>query len=254
MDALFVLLYPILLITAIVLSILPRNKGRRIKVFFLLAGIPPLIFFTDEIIGRAYLQAKCSNNGGYVYKELIKTEGYFDGDYEKGCGSACLEALTVRGFSYYETEVSSNNSYHAYGKGFYKYFLVDRGSGLCAGGSAISIERTGDKYSLLPDDKCVSYKMLIAPSSRYEVSMIRDSDIVKWPFRMTKVFSYIRDRKKDEITASATSYRYWGGWVRNNSFAHNSAIGCPSIKESHGAIKDIIIRSTAGKITPKKRF
>lgn len=238
MDLLIILLAPFIFITAIIISLLKISKGRRLLVFSSIIAIPFLIFFGDEIFGQIYLKTICKKNGGYEYKEKIKADGYFDTDYDKGCGLSCLEALTKWGFSYYETNVQYSHPYHANEKGFYIYYLINKDLEHCSGGREIPRER-----GIIPEDKCVAYKKLTEPLSKYEVSMIRNTDFVEKPFRMTKVSSYIKDRKRDEIVASATSYRYWGGWVRNNSFGHNTASVCPSFKESHGMIIDIITTS-----------
>jgi|GEM_PF-5071861 len=243
MDALLFLLIPLLLIIAPLVSASRRFKGRRVKVLSLMLGIPFAVFFGDELLEQGFLHAQCRANGGYEYKELLKTDGYFDVDETQGCGLGCLEALTRWGYSYYETEVRYDYPYHATTKGFYKYYLVKSDSGLCAGGRAIPRER--GPSGILPDDKCVAYEIVSAPSSRYEVSMIRTTDVVNSPFKLQKVFSYVKDRKTNEVVASATSYRYWGGWVRNNSFGHNGATVCPEFKDSHGAIENLILTSNA---------
>lgn len=240
MDALIVLLTPLLVIVAVILIAKKKAKGHRLKILALTLGLPFIIFFGDEIVGQAYLHSLCSRHGGYQYKELIRTDGYFDVDETQGCGLGCLEALTRWGYSYYETEVRYDYPNHATEKGFYKYYLAGKNSGLCVSGREIPREK-----SILPEGKCVAFFRLTEPSSRYEVSMIRDSYIVQGPSGLHKVFSYIKDRKTNEIVASATSYRYWGGWVRNNSFGHNSATGCPSFQDSHGAIENIILTSNA---------
>ena len=243
MDAVLVLLVPLLLIVALIVSVSDRFKGRRFRVLSLTLGIPFVVFFGDELLEQEFVHALCGLKGGYQYNELLKADGYFDVDETQGCRGGCLEALTRLGYSYYETEVRDDYPYHATTKGFYKYYLVKNETGLCAGGKAIPRER--GPYGILSDDKCVAYEVVSAPSSRYEVSMIRTTDVVNSPFKLQKVFSSVRDRKANEVVASATSYRYWGGWVRNNSFGHNSATVCPEFKDSHGAIKSMILTSNA---------
>jgi hypothetical protein len=242
MDFLLIfLIFPLLLSAALS----QKYKGHRRKSLLLFIGVPFVIFFGDEIVGQGYLYTQCALNSGYQYKEPIRADGYFDADETKGCSLGCLEALTRQKFLYYESEVRDGYPYHATTPGFYKYYLVNKDTGLCAGGRAIPRERGA--YGLLPGAKCVAYEKLAAPSSRYEVSMIRTTDVVRSPFRLQKVFSYIKDRKTNAIVASATSYMYWGGWVRNSpySVAHNSATVCPSFRKSHAAIEDIIFTSNA---------
>jgi hypothetical protein len=243
MDLLLVLLTPLLLIGAFKVSSRDQFKGHRAKILSVLLGVPFAIFFGDELLERGYLHRLCAKTGGYQYQELLKADGYFDVDNTEGCGSRCLEALTRWGYSYYETEVRDKYAHLAPTKGFYKYYLVKSDSGMCAVGKAISREKRA--YGILPEDKCVAYEIVSEPSSRYEVSMIRSTDVVTSPFRLEKVFSYVKDRKTNEVVASATSYRYWGGWLRNNSIAHNSATGCPEFNNSHGAIQSLILTSNA---------
>lgn len=240
MDALLILLIPLLLITAVIVSARPKHKGRRLKVLALMLGVPFATFFGDEVVEQGYLHTLCSLYGGYQYKELIKADGYLDIDETQGCSLGCLEALTRWGYSYYETNIDYSYPYHASGGGLYQFYLADRNSGLCAGGREIPREK-----GILPNDKCVAWTKPKEPRSRYEVSMIRTSHVIQAPFKLDKVYSYVKDRKTNEIVASATSYRYWGGWVRNNSFGHNSATVCPSFQDSHGAIENMIITSNA---------
>jgi hypothetical protein len=242
MDLLAWLLLPTLAFVTFFIVIIPEMRGRRLRVAGLGFGLPFLVFFGDELAGRGFVHALCATEGGYQYNELLKADGYLDVDETEGCGLGCLEALTRWGYSYYETEVRSAR-YHAASKGFYKYYLVESDSERCAGGKAIPRER--GPYGILPPGRCVAYDLVSAPTSRYEVSMIRTTDLVTTPFKLQKVFSYVKDRERSTVVASATSYRYWGGWVRNNSFGHNGATACPEYKDSHGAIQNLILTSTA---------
>jgi hypothetical protein len=211
----------------------------RLVVWLLMIGIPLVIFFADELIGQAYLNTMCRQYGGYKYGEPIKTEGYFAVDNKRGCELGCIEALTRWKYKYYEVEVHSRDAYHSKGKGIYHYYLVDKTDGHCAGGRAIPREK-----SILPDDKCVAYSLLREPISKYEVSMIQSTDVKSFYGRVDKVYSYVKDRKTGELLGSATSFRYWGGWVRRHPFEHNSATVCPSFEDSHAAIFNMIITST----------
>ena len=83
-------------------------------------------------------------------------------------------------------------------------------------------------------------KEIKEPSSRYEISITKTINVVEWPFEMQKSYSYVKDRDANKIVASAISYRYWGGWVRNASIGHNSASTCPSFDESHGGLLEKI--------------
>ena len=120
--------------------------------------------------------------------------------------------------------------------GVYKFYLADKNSKECVGGRSIPREK-----GIVPDDKCVAYEKSEEISSRYEISMIETKKLLNKPFRLSRTYSYVRDRKTDKIVASAASYRFWGGWVRKYSFAHNSASSCPTFRDSHGAIYDAII-------------
>ena len=242
MDLLAWLLLPLLAFVTLFMLIMPEMRGRRLRVAGLGFGLPFLAFFGDELAEQGFVHALCAVEGGYKYNELLKADGYLDVDETEGCGLGCLEALTRWGYSYYETDVRSAR-YHAASKGFYKYYLAKIDSGHCAGGKAIPRER--GPYGILPADKCVAYEVVSAPTSRYEVSMIRTTDLVTSPFKLQKVFSYVKDREANAVVASATSYRYWGGWVRNNSFGHNTATACPEFQYSHGAIHNFILTSTA---------
>ena len=241
MDLLaWLLLLPLAFFTFFIV-IMPEMRGRRLRIAGLWVGLPFLVFYGDELAEQGFVHALCAIEGGHQYNELLKADGYLDVDETEGCGLGCLEALTRWGYSYYETGVRSAR-YHAESKGFYKYYLVESDSGRCAGGGAIPRER--GPYGILPAAKCVAHEAVSAPTSRYEVSMIRTTDLVTSPFKLQKVFSYVKDRPSNTIVASATSYRYWGGWVRNNSFGDNGATVCPEFKDSHGAIQNLILTST----------
>lgn len=239
MDILLIVLFIVLIGIASKRSATSTNISSRIWIWVIIVGIPVLIFFTDEMIGQAYLHIMCKRFGGYEYKEPVKAEGFFDIDNDSGCRLGCLEALTRWNFKYYETEVRSRTPYHAHGAGIYRYYLVDRTSGHCAGGREIPREK-----SILPEDKCVAYSKLREPGSRYEVSTIQTSNIKDDFMKVDKVSSYVKDRKTGEFVGSATSFRYWGGWVRNHSYAENSASVCPSFNDSHAAIHNLIITAT----------
>ena len=240
MDFILIFLIPIILLVSL-FAIPSSKKGTRSRVSFFLLGLPFIFFFGDEIIGQTILHTLCTINGGYKYSEIINTEGYFDSENDRGCEVGCLEALTRWGFLYYETEVHNGYKYHAPKKGIYKYFLTDKKTLECSG------KKVPRETGILPEDKCVSYNIISKPTSKYEVFMIEHKNIIKWPFELNKKYSYVKDRTTDKIIASATSYQYWGGWVRNNAFGHNSASTCPSFKESHGAIQNLIITSKVRK-------
>jgi len=239
MDILgWLLLLPLAFFTFFIV-IMPEMRGRRLRIAGLWVGLPLLVFFGDELAEQGFVRALCAIEGGHQYNELIKADGYIDVDHTEGCGLSCLEALTRWGYTYYETGVRSPR-YRAESIGFYKYYLLDSDSSRCASGGAIPRER-----EILPAGKCVAHETASAPTSRYEVSMMRSTDLVTSPFKLQKVFSYVKDRQSNTVVASATSYRYWGGWARNNSFVHVSATVCPEFKKSHGAIQDLILTSTA---------
>lgn len=233
---LMLILLPVAIWIAILVAKRFKHGGIRLVVGLLV--FLPIFFapFGDELVGRAYLYSLCSANGGYQHKELVKADGYFDAAEKEGCSGACLGALTMMGFTHYESNVRYDYPNHASDWGFYKFYLVNRDSGLCAGGREIPLEKV-----VLPVDKCVASLTLPAPSSRYEMFMMERSYVRNslLGVMLEKNFSYLKDRNTNEIIASATSYRYWGGWVRHNLVPNNSATTCPSFNESHGAMQNI---------------
>jgi hypothetical protein len=178
-----------------------------------------------------YLKLRCSSEGGHEITKVVQTDGYFDATYDSGCSLGCLEALGKRRFQYYEAEARDQYQYHIGEKGIYRFQLIDKTQGGCAGGRAIPREP-----EFVNSGQCVAAKKLQQIEAKFEVSMSNSTEIGPGLFKAQKVHSYIKDRNSGQLLASATSFRYWGGWIRNNSFGHNSASVCPTYGESHGAL------------------
>lgn len=252
MDLIAFLLFPILLIVAFVRVVSPENKGRRFRIAAVTLGIPFLIFFVDEIIGQSYLNLQCAVDGGLNSSKELSAEGYFSADDHSGCGSECLHALLRRGLKYYEVDVQGSYAFYTTKRGMHRFYLADKHSGECADGRPNDLPHPRHlEKDFMPQGKCVAYRVLEGPDSRYEVSMNNKSPV--WPFRkgqsrvwpyparLYKEFSYVKDRKSGEVVASYTSFWWWGGWLRNNSFGHNSATVCPAIGSVNADVRDLII-------------
>ena len=214
------------------------SKDRRVKVFLIWLSVPFVIFLGDELIGQAYLNLRCSLEGGYEITKVVQTEGYFDATYDSGCSLGCLAALAKDGFRYYEAEARDKYQYHVREKGVYRFQLIDKAQGRCADGRAIPREP-----EFVKSGQCVAATKLQQIEATVELSMTKDSEIGPGFFKAQKVHSYVKDRNTGQVLGSATSFRYWGGWVRNNSFGHNSASVCPKFSESHGALARVLTPS-----------
>jgi hypothetical protein len=57
--------------------------------------------------------------------------------------------------------------------------------------------------------------------------------------KIERVDSYVRDRGTGELLAKGTSFRSWGGWL-TKSLSFGSAMVCPSWKDSHGPIEEVL--------------
>jgi hypothetical protein len=225
-------------VTGLTLAALPRSKGRRVMVVSLWLGIPLLIFLGDEAIGQIYLKVRCSVEGGHKITKTVEAEGYFDATRDSGCALGCLEALSRRGFDYYEAEARDQYQYHAPEKGIYRFQIIDQARGGCAGGRAIPREP-----EFVQKGKCVAATRLNRIEAKFEVSMIKNTEVGPGFFKAQQVYSYVKDRDSGQLLGSATSFRYWGGWLRNNSFGHNSASSCPTFADSHGALEKVLTPS-----------
>ena len=240
LELIFFIISPVLLFLALFTSSKVNNVRDKIIIFFSIFFLPLIVVFFDEIKGQAYLYSLCYKNGGVTYKKTLNTEGYFNIYGARGCDRKCVLALTHWGYSYYETKASGYNPYHADGKGewIYKYFIANSDSELCSDGRKIPGEK-----KLLTDSQCIAYYKIIKPSSRYAMASVRDDKSNSLPAGLIKKYSYIKDLKEDKIIASATSYWYWGGWVRTNSFGSNSASFCPSFENSHQVLYKVVLTS-----------
>lgn len=235
MEFVLIILIPIIFILAITIPFKNSYKGRRLKVFFVITGVPFIVLFGDELIGQAILKTTCIINGGYKTAEIDKTQGYFviDRYGNNKCDSQCVKALVITGIPYYENTFIYDHS--KYPNIYSRYYLADLSS--VDGYQCVTLGKfTYDKFKPFLKNRCVIYKEIEKPSSKYEISLTKTIHLVKQPFEMQKSYSYVKDRDTSKIIASATSYRYWGGWVRNTSFGHNPASSCPSFDESHGGL------------------
>ena len=232
MEFVLIFLVPVIFILAITIPLSPRHKGRRAKVFFIIIGVPFVALLGDELIGQAIFKSICINDG-YKQIEPITSAGYYDSDTTKsGCNKQCFKALVVKGIPYYENTAKYNNS--KYPDEHFKYYLTDLpilDSRQCA--SNIEI---GDELKTLIKGKCVIYEKTNKLSSKYEISIRQSSYTMMRPFEIKKLFSYIKTRENNKIIASASTYMFWGGWLRNASFGHNSATTCSSYKNQHGIL------------------
>ena len=233
MEFVLIFLIPVIFILAITIPFSSRHKGRRFKVFFIIIGIPFIILFGDELIGRAILHTTCILNGGYKHAELDKNEGYYDADTTKrGCNQQCVKALVIKGIPYYENTVPLSPSYP---DEHYKYYLAElpikKPNQFCA--SLIGIK---PELRSMMKNKCVIYEKIEKPRSKYEISIDNSERIVTRPFEMKKLFSYIKDRNTNKIVASAAIYYYGGGWLRNAQFSHNGYTTCPSSRASYSIL------------------
>ena len=221
----------------IVVAVLPSSQGRRVKVLLIWLGVPFAVFFGDEIVGQAYLKVRCGLEGGHETPGVVITDGYFDANETRGCSIYCLEALGERGFQYFEAETGGGyDAFHVREKGVYRFRVIDKNQGDCAQGRAIPREP-----EFVNKDQCVAATKLEQIEARFEKSMIQSTEAGAGIFKAQKVDSYVKDRNSGQLVASATSFRYWGGWVRNNAFGHNSASVCPTWGESHGAVERVLV-------------
>ena len=230
MEFVLIFLIPIIFLLAITIPFKDSYKGRRLKVFFIITGVPFIILFGDELIGQAILKTTCVINGGYKHAELDKNEGYYDADTTKrGCNQQCVKSLLIKGIPYYENALSLSPRYP---DEHYKYYLAEspikKPNKFCA--SLIGIK---PEFRSLLKNKCVIYEKIEKPSSKYEISIRNSERIVIRPFKMKKMFSYVKDRQTNKIISSAATYYYGGGWVRNSSFSHNGYTVCPQSGKSH---------------------
>ena len=246
MDLLAFLLFPILALVTVAIWLSPKSKGRRLRISFMTFGIPFLVFFLDEILGQVYLRAMCTFEGGYKVSEPVRADGYYStyrDTVHAGCALDCLQALLVHKFQYFETDVKYQYPYFTNQQGVHRFFLVDRETGKCL----TEGQQTSGGWGKIPPDKCIAYTRSAEPTSKFEVSMATmdfwdsTNKIGLTPIKLQRNYSYVKDRGSGKIVGSETTYWYWGGWVRNNAIAHNSATACPNLELSHRAIFDKII-------------
>lgn len=237
MEVLALLLFPVLILVALARIVSPKSKGRRLRLVMMLLVVPLLAFFLDEVIGQSYLHARCAVNGGLTVSGNVDAEGYFDPDEQTGCHYECLYALLDRNFRYYEADVRKPYAHFTAELGVHKFFLAHKQSNECAKGKLTHRDHV---LRRIPEGMCVAYKLLQTPSSKYEVSMSNEKPIWSFLPRMYKEFSYVKDRESGTLVASYTSYWWWGGWLRNNSFSHNSATVCPTIGSIDADVRKVI--------------
>jgi hypothetical protein len=245
-----VLAYPVLAVLALVTVVRssnPKNKGRRLRIAAATFGVPFLFFFLDEIVGQAHLHALCILDGGYTVSETVRADGYFSPHRDRdrtldGCALDCQNALLVNKFRYFETDVRYDFPYFTDKKGVHQFFLVDRQSGKC------SREGKQTKWKQIPPTMCIAYTISDNPTSKYEIVMEgRDpTQFVGFvPYRLQRNYSYVKDRISGVIVGSETTFRFWGGWVRDLASGHTgSATVCPANDVSHRTIFKKIILTT----------
>ena len=237
MDFIAILLFPILVLVAVVISARKSGWAKKLKVISVVFGIPFLLFFFDEFAGQTALYAACTIEGGTTVNRPVTSDGYFaefDRVVSAGCSLDCISALTKHKFKYYEVEVKSSGAYFTDEIGVHKFFLDRNDSPKCS-----SKQSTIGGWGKIPEDMCIAYTVSTQPTSRYSVSGgIRDrynesAKIGFWPINLQKNQSLVKDSKTDEIVGSVTTFWYWGGWVRNNSIGHSGASNCEAFPLSH---------------------
>lgn len=247
MEIIAILLFPLLVIIAGITILRKNSRGKRLKIIFVIVGLPFLIFFIDEILGQAALHTACAISGGTKINKPVTSDGYF-ATYDRvsfnGCSLECITALTKRKFKYYEVEVKKGGrTYFTNETGIHKFFLAKKGTSECSAKQS----KLGF-WGKVPDKMCIAYVILSEPSSRYSVTGgVRDryrktAKVGFWPFNLQKNQTVVKDRTNDLVAGSVTTYWYWGGWLRNNSFSFNGASNCSSLPLSHGDVFTKIIR------------
>ena len=232
MDLAFLLLLPLLVFATLVIWIMPGIDGRRLRLIGLGVGLPLLVFLGDEGIGQLYLHARCSLEGGLNATSSVSTDGYFnESDH-------CLEALTRRGFKYYEAEVDAGYQHGKPKRDLRHYYLANKRSGECV--IRFNRREVGLDARFLTPQMCVAFVVRTSPQSNYAVRVASKAPL--WPYtRMYKERSSVTNARTGKLIASYTEFWWWGGWVRNNSFAENRATVCPSIGAPNSDVRDVIL-------------
>lgn len=246
MDFIAVLMFPVFAFAAVTVAVRQNGWNNRLKAVSIILGAPFLVLFFDEMLGQAALYAACTINGGTKIIRPVLSDGYF-AEYDRvvfeGCALECISALTRHKFKYYEVEVKEGRGYFTNETGIHKFYLAQKGTSECS-----SKQSKVGGWGEIPDDMCIAYTILPKPSSRYSVTGgIRDREnpsakIGSWPLGLQKNQTLVRDIRNNELIGSVTTYWYWGGWVRNNSFGHNSASSCTAYPLSHSDVFTKLIR------------
>lgn len=194
----------------------------------------------DSIWGAVQFRYLCAAEGGFKIVRTAQAAGFFDADQHSGCEGTCAEALTKRGFQFVEMDVITP-LWLTKSKGLQRFYLADAGSPNCSEFDRYLARHNGYFYAniTIPKLKCVAGDSIASVTAQYDLAIAQDGGVAFGPTKIDRVESYVRDRGTGEVLAAAASFRSWGGWL-SKPLSFGSASVCPSWKDSHGPIEQVL--------------
>lgn len=185
-----------------------EHRGTRIMTIVLLI----ILFFIDNIIGNSIYYYLIKTRGGErIYEQPAKIQGYMIETRHGGVIEDYAQDLFDGRYQYLELNVTKayNDAYYAREKGFYRFFISQRGDARCT-----DYWRAMKKYSdrgwtfPFPADKCLAYSAITRPESRYILQADVRNDYF---YNVSTRSTTIHDLSTGKLVAELTRIYYTGG-------------------------------------------